>query len=147
MNTRTVTRIVRYLLGGGFTLFGLNGFLQFLPQPPAPAAAMSFGAALMATGYMFPLIKGTEIIAGLLLLSNRYVPLALALLAPVLVNIVAFHLFLAPAGLAIPFLFLAAELFLAWSYRDAYAPMLRARVEPSQALASRVSSHTASAAA
>lgn len=147
MNTRNITRIVRYLLGGGFTLFGLNGFLQFLPQPPAPAAAMSFGAALMATGYMFPLLKGTEIIAGLLLLSNRYVTLALALLAPVLVNIVAFHAFLAPAGLAIPILLLAAELFLAWSYRDAYAPMLRSRVEPSHASVPRESSHTARAAA
>jgi hypothetical protein len=147
MNTRTITRIVRYLLGGAFTLFGLNGFLQFLPQPPAPAAAMSFGGALMATGYMFPLIKGTEVIAGLLLLSNRYVTLALALLAPVLVNIVAFHLFLAPAGLPIPIVLLAAELYLAWSYRDAYAPMLRARVEPSYAQQTRAASHTASAAA
>jgi hypothetical protein len=146
MNTQTTTRIARYLLGGGFTLFGLNGFLHFLPQPPAPAAAMSFGAALMATGYMFPLIKGTEIIAGLLLLSSRYVTLALALLAPVLVNILAFHVFLAPAGLAIPIVFLA-ELFLAWSYRDAYRPMLRSRVEPSHAPVPRESSHTASAAA
>jgi hypothetical protein len=147
MNTRTITHIVRYLLGGSFTLFGLNGFLHFLPQPPAPPAAMSFGMALMATGYMFPLIKGTEVIAGLLLLGNRYVTLALALLAPVLVNIVAFHAFLAPAGLAIPIVLIAAELYLAWSYREAYAPMLRARVEPSFAPQARATSRTASAAA
>jgi hypothetical protein len=147
MNTRTSTRIARYLLGAGFTLFGLNGFLHFLPQPPAPAAAMSFGAALAATGYMFPLIKGTEVIAGLLLLSNRYVTLALALLAPVLVNIVAFHAFLAPAGLALPVVLLALELYLAWSYREAYLPMLRARVEPAIAPASRAAPRTARAAA
>jgi hypothetical protein len=147
MNTRTSARIARYLLGAAFTLFGLNGFLHFLPQPPAPAAAMSFGGALMATGYMFPLIKGTEVIAGLLLLSNRYVTLALALLAPVLVNIVAFHAFLAPAGLAIPIVLLAAELYLAWSYRDAYLPMLRARVEPATAPARRATARTAGAAA
>jgi uncharacterized membrane protein YphA (DoxX/SURF4 family) len=147
MKTRTTTLIVRYLLGAGFTLFGLNGFLHFLPQPPAPAAAMSFGAALAATGYMFPLIKGTEVIAGLLLLSDRYVTLALALLAPVLVNIVAFHAFLAPAGLAIPIVLLAAELYLAWSYRDVYVPMLRARVEPSATPARRVPARPASAAA
>jgi hypothetical protein len=145
MNTRTITRIVRYLLGGSFTLFGLNGFLHFLPQPPAPAAAMSFGAALIATGYMFPLIKGTEVIAGLLLLGNRYVTLALALLAPVLVNILAFHAFLAPAGLALPIVLLAAELYLAWSYREAYAPMLRARIEPGHAPEARATSRTASA--
>lgn len=129
MNIRTTALIARYLLGAGFTLFGLNGFLHFLPQPPAPPAAMSFAGALFATGYMFPLIKGTEVIAGLLLLSNRYVALALTLLAPVLVNIVAFHAFLAPAGLALPIVLLALELYLAWSYRDAYAPMLRAHVE------------------
>ncbi|HKP61824.1 MAG TPA: DoxX family protein [Polyangiales bacterium] len=147
MSFRNLVPIVRYLLGFGFVLFGLNGFLHFLPQPPAPAAAMSFAGALFATGYMFPLIKSIEIAAGLLLLSNRWVPLALTLLAPLLVNIVAFHLFLAPAGLAIPILFLAAELYLAWSYRDAYVPMLRARVEPKAAPAKRVAPRTASAAA
>jgi hypothetical protein len=147
MNVRNFAHIVRYLLGGGFLLFGLNGFLHFLPQPPAPAAAASFAGALFATGYMFPLIKGTEVLAGLLLVSNRWVPLALTLLAPLLVNILAFHLFLAPAGLAIPIVFLAAELYLAWSYRDAYAPMLRSRVEPRAAVSERVTPRAVRAAA
>ena len=93
--------------------------------PPA-----DFAAALFATGYMFPLIKGTEVAASLLLLSNRFVPLALAVLAPVLVNIVAFHAFLAPAGLILPFVLLGLELYLARSYKDAFAPMLHARTEP-----------------
>ena len=129
--------VARYLLGAGFFVFGLNGFLHFLPMPPIPAAAGGFLGALAATGYMFPLIKGTEVVAGALLLGNRFVPLALAMLAPVLVNIVAFHTFLAPAGLALPLVLLTAELYLAWSYRAAYAPMLRARVEaaaPSEAV-------------
>jgi uncharacterized membrane protein YphA (DoxX/SURF4 family) len=120
----------RYAQGGLFLLFGLNGFFQFLPQPPAPPAAAQFGMALFATGYMFPLIKATEVIVGLLLLSGRFVPLALALIAPILVNIVAFHAFLAPAGLALPIVLLATELYLAWSYRDAFAPMLRPVVQP-----------------
>jgi uncharacterized membrane protein YphA (DoxX/SURF4 family) len=120
----------RYAQGGIFLLFGLNGFLQFLPTPPMPEAAGNFAMALAATGYMFPLIKATEVVSGVLLLSGRFVPLALALIAPVIVNIVAFHAFLAPAGLALPAVLLATQLYLAWSYRDAFAPMLRAVVKP-----------------
>jgi len=122
--------IARVTLGLAFFVFGLNGFLHFLPQPPMSGPPAEFAGALFATGYMFPLIKGTEVIASVLLLSNRYVPLALALLAPVLVNIVAFHAFLAPAGLALPIVVLGLELYLARSYRDAFAPMLHARTEP-----------------
>lgn len=124
---RKLPTLARFVQGGLFLVFGLNGFLHFLPQPQMPAAAGAFAGALFSTGYMVPLIKGTEVAASLLLVTNRYVPLALTLLAPVLVNIVAFHAFLAPAGLAMPIVLLATELFLAWSYRSAFAPMLRAR--------------------
>ena len=122
--------IARVVLVLAFFVFGLNGFLHFLPQPPMSGPPANFAGALFATGYMFPLIKGTEVAAGLLLLSNRYVPLALAILAPVLVNIVAFHAFLAPAGLVLPLVLLSLELYLARSYRQAFAPMLHARTEP-----------------
>jgi uncharacterized membrane protein YphA (DoxX/SURF4 family) len=117
----------RILLGLIFMVFGANGFLHFLPQPPAPPAAMAFGGALAATGYMMPLIKGTEVLMGLLLLSGRLVPLALVVLAPVVVNIVGFHLFLAPAGLALPLVIVALGLYLAWNERTAYAPLFSAR--------------------
>lgn len=120
----------RVLLGLVFTVFGLNGFFNFLPQPPMPEAAGAFLGALAATGYMFPLIKGTEVVAGVLLLGNRFVPLALALLAPVVVNIVAFHAVLAPGGMALPLVVLGLELTLAWSYRDAFRSMLAARSSP-----------------
>src|SRR3954464_12231593 len=122
----------RVVLGLAFFVFGLNGFLHFLPQPPMSGPPADFAAALFATGYMFPLIKGTEAAASLLLLSNRFVPLALAVLAPVLVNIVAFHAFLAPAGLGLPIVLLALELYLARSYKSAFAPMLRARTEANE---------------
>jgi hypothetical protein len=128
MTARKLPTVARIAQGAAFFVFGLNGFLHFIPMPPPPPAAGSFFGALLATGYMFPLIKGTEISAGLLLLGNRYVPLALTLLAPILVNIVAFHAFLAPAGLALPLVLLAAELYLAWTYRAVFAPMLRAQV-------------------
>jgi hypothetical protein len=122
-----VSRIARLALGGGFLVFGLNGFLHFMPNPPHPEAAGSFLGALAATGYMFPLIKGTEVLTGALLLTGRLVPLALTLLAPVLVNILAFHLFLAPEGLGLVLTLLSLELIVAWAHRDAFAPMLAHR--------------------
>ena len=112
-----------------FTVFGLNFFLQFLPQPPPPPQAGTFLTGLVASGYLFPLLKGTEVAAGLLLLSNRYVALALTVLAPIVLNIVAFHLFLAPSGVALSITVLALELYLAWHHRAAFAPLLQAKPE------------------
>ena len=120
----------RLFLGLAFTVFGLNGFLHFLPMPPMSGEPAAFMGALAATGYMFPLIKGTEVVAGLLLLGNRLVPLALTLLAPILVNIVAFHVLLARGGVGLPLALLSAELFLAYAYRHAFAPMLAVHVAP-----------------
>jgi uncharacterized membrane protein YphA (DoxX/SURF4 family) len=116
----------RIVMGAIFFLFGLDGFLHVLPQPsgPIPSGAMAFGGALMNSGYMFPLIKGTEVLAGALLLSNRFVPLALVLIAPVVVNIFAFHAFLDPSGVGLASVILALEILLAWRYRNVYRPML-----------------------
>jgi len=117
----------RLLLGAIFTVFGLNGFLNFLPQPPHAGLAAVFLGGLGASGYFFPLLKGTEVIVGLLLLSNRFVPLALTVLAPVVVNIVAFHAFLDPSGLALPLVITALGVYLAYTERAAFAPILQAR--------------------
>jgi uncharacterized membrane protein YphA (DoxX/SURF4 family) len=128
---RTLQRVVptgaRLFLGLVFTVFGLNFFLHFMPTPPEPPKALVFAGALFGSGYLFPLLKSIEVAAGLLLLSGLFVPLALALLAPVIVNIIGFHLFLAPGGLPIPLALLAAEIYLAWTYRAAFAPMLHLR--------------------
>ena len=128
-SARHLRTAARVLLGLAFFVFGLNGFYNFIPPPsaPPPEAAMAFAGALIKTGYMFPLIKGTEVVAGALLLSNRFVPLSLTFLAPVVVNIVAFHAFLAPSGLVTPLVIVALGLALAWSHRDAFRPLLRAR--------------------
>ena len=117
----------RYGLGLIFFVFGLNGFFHFLPQPPMGAGAVSFMTALLGSVYFFPLLKATEVVAGALLLTNRFVPLALTMLAPIIVNITAFHLFVAPGNYAVVGVILAAELVLAWTHRAAFAPMLRAR--------------------
>jgi uncharacterized membrane protein YphA (DoxX/SURF4 family) len=120
----------RVLLGLAFFVFGLNGFLHFIPQPPISGPPGEFLGAMIATGYLFALVKGTEVVCGALLLSGRFVPLALTLLAPVLVNIVFFHAFLEPAVIGVPLLLVALEIFLAWSYRAVFRPMLAARVAP-----------------
>jgi uncharacterized membrane protein YphA (DoxX/SURF4 family) len=125
--TRHLPTAARLFLGLAFTVFGLNFFLHFLPTPPSPPGAASFAGALFASGYFFPLLKTTEVLAGVLLLSGRFVPLALAVLAPIVVNIVGFHLVLAPSGSPLALAVLAAELYLAWTYRAAFAPMLQAR--------------------
>ncbi|HYQ14279.1 MAG TPA: DoxX family protein [Polyangiaceae bacterium] len=128
----------RLLLGAIFTVFGLNGFLHFLPQPAPTGLAAAFVGGLGASGYMFPLLKGTEVITGLLLLSNRFVPLALTILAPIVVNIVAFHAFLAPAGIALPIVITALGVYLAYTERAVFAPILQARSsEPVPASAPR----------
>lgn len=132
MNTiaRKLPTASRILLGLVFATFGLNKLVPFLPQPPMSGAPAEFFGALFATGYMIPLLAITEVVAGLFLLSGRFVPLALALLAPVLVNILAFHLVLVHGGVGMPIVLLALELYLAWSYREAFAPMLAPRAVP-----------------
>ena len=125
--TRKLPSVARVFLGLVFSVFGLNGFLHFIPQPPMSGAPADFFGALFATGYMVPLIMGTELLAGVLLLSGRFVPLALTLLAPVIVNIVGFHTFLVHGGFGLPLVVLASEIYLAWVNRDAYAALLRAK--------------------
>ena len=132
--TRFFPAIARIFMGLMFFVFGLNGFLQFIPAPkePGPPAAMEFAGALMKTGYMMQLVAGTQLLVGVLLLINCFVPLALALIAPILVGIITFHIFLAPAPASTApgaVLFLL-ELYLAWAYRSAFRPMLAARVRP-----------------
>jgi putative oxidoreductase len=119
---KTAIVVARVLLGLIFFVFGLNGFLHFVPQPPPPPPALAFFGALGATGYMIPLLFTTQVVGGALLLLG-VVPLALVLLAPVIVNIVLFHLFLAPEGLPLAVVVAALELFLAWAHRDAFAPL------------------------
>ena len=130
--TRHFPTIARVLMGLAFFVFGLNGFLNFIPQPetPLPEGAMAFAGALMKTGYMMQLIAVTQLVVGALLLANRFVPLALVLIAPFLVNSVAFHIFLEPSGLVMAGIFAALEIYLAWAYRKAYVLLLTPRAEP-----------------
>ena len=95
---KIVTLIARLLLGLISLVFGLNGFLNFLSMGPMPTGlAGQFIGALILSHY-FWVVAALQIAGGALLLVNRYVPLALVLLGPVIVNIILYHAFLNPSG-------------------------------------------------
>lgn len=126
---KTVSRIapvaLRILFGLVFTAAGAVGLFHLGPQPEHTGAAAAFAGGLAASGYFFPLLKSIELVAGLLLLSGRLVPLTLVVLAPIVVNIAAFHFLLAPEGVPVAALLVAAEAGLAWIHRDAFVPLFR----------------------
>jgi hypothetical protein len=126
---KTMSRIapiaLRSLFGLMFTVAGAVGLFHLGPQPEHTGAAAAFAGGLAASGYFFPMLKSIELVAGLLLLSGRLVPLTLVVLAPIVVNIAAFHFLLAPEGAIVAALLVAAEAGLAWMHRDAFAPLLR----------------------
>ncbi len=95
---KIVTLIARILLGLVFLVFGLNGFLNFLNTGPAPTGlAGQFLGALILSHYYW-VVAALQIAGGALLLVNRFVPLALVLLGPIIVNILCFHVFMKPSG-------------------------------------------------
>jgi putative oxidoreductase len=120
---KVAVTIARVLLGLVFFVFGLNGFLHFMPNPPPTPAAGAFFGALFATHYMIYLIFGAQVLGGALLILGIAVPFALVILAPVVVNIVCFHMFLSPDLLVLALVVAALEAFLGWHYREAFAPL------------------------
>lgn len=142
---------MRVALGGiFFVIGGLNGLLQLAAGHPATlhgtcVECERFMQGILATGYLFPLLKTVELVAGAMLLLALWVPLALVMLAPIVINIFLYHLRLDPSGLPLAALVLALELGLAWRYRSVFAPLfvahpllpaggLRAAVSPFRAL-------------
>ena len=95
---KIIVLIARVLLGLVFVVFGLNGFLNFLSLGPMPSGlAGQFMGALFVSHYYW-VIAALQVVGGVLLLVNRFVPLALVLLGPVIVNILCYHVFLNHAG-------------------------------------------------
>jgi putative oxidoreductase len=106
--------ISRILLGLIFVVFGLNGFLHFIPTTQFPGVAGQFTEAIF-TSHFYVVVFGTQVVGGLLVLANRYVPLGLLILGPVLVNILSFHIFMAPK--AIPLALVATALWFVVFFR------------------------------
>jgi putative oxidoreductase len=110
--------IARYLLGLIFLVFGLNGFLHFIPMPPPKGAlAAQFGGAIFASHYWI-IVFSIQVLGGVLLLVNRYVVLALVLVGPVIVNIFFFHALMAPEGLPLATVVVVLWVILAVRYKQ-----------------------------
>jgi len=124
---RTMSAIARYLASLIFLVFGLNGLLHFIPLPPPAGVAGQFMGALFASHYL-TLISGLQVIAAVLLLANRFVPLALAILAPVIVNILAFHALMAPSGLPLALFVAVLWALIFVDVRTAFAPLFQPRL-------------------
>ena len=124
---KIATLICRCLLGLILLVFGLNGFLNFIPQPPPPPGwALDYLTVMGKSHYMvLPFVL--QIVAGTLLLANRFVPLALTLVGPVIVNILLFHVLMAPAGLPPGVVVTALWLVLFYRFRGAFAGIFEQR--------------------
>jgi uncharacterized membrane protein YphA (DoxX/SURF4 family) len=120
---KIVTLIARILLGLIFLVFGLNGFLNFIPAPPPTGVAGQYIGALFVSHYAV-LIFLLEVIGGVLLLVNRFVPLAIAVLGPIVVNILLFHFLMAPEGIPLALITTALWLIVFYKMRQAFAPLL-----------------------
>ncbi len=124
---KIVSIIARYLLGLMFTVFGLNGFLNFIHQPPPtnPLALQFFGAVIASHFAAF--FFAMQVVGGLLLLSGFFVPLALTLIAAELYNILAFHLTMAPASIAPALVACVLWILVFLQYRESFAGIFSAK--------------------
>lgn len=125
---RIVTIIARYLLAVIFIVFGMNHYLNFIPTgPPPPGVAGQFTGALLTSHYIY-FVAFCEVVPGLLLLINRFVPLALAVLGPVIVNIFLTIVLMTPQVLPMAIVLVILWLLAAWRVRTAFFPLLQSRV-------------------
>ncbi len=120
---RIVSMVARILLGVMFTVFGLNGFLHFIPSPAFPPGYLhDFFTALVGSGF-YIMVFGVQLICGILLLIDLYVPLAIVALAAVLVNILTFHATMNPQGFPTAILATILWFLTAWPIRAQFAPI------------------------
>jgi putative oxidoreductase len=142
---KILTHISRFLLGLIFLIFGLNGFLHFIPMPPPSGVAGQFLGSMFVTKYLL-FVFAIQLIGGVLVLINRYVPIALTILGPIVVNILLFHGLMDPAGLGLALLVTILWGVVFVSVRSAFAGIFLARVDTKTAPARRsvgISSATA----
>jgi putative oxidoreductase len=118
--------ISRYLLALTFIVFGLNGFLMFIPAKPLPGLAGQYATVLFVSHYLVPVFV-IQIVCGLLFLINRYVPLALTLIAPVIFNILLFHSLMNPSGIVPGLIVTICWFIVFYSVRSAFTGIFQAK--------------------
>jgi putative oxidoreductase len=123
---KITSTISRYLLGFIFLVFGLNGFLHFLPMPAPTGVAGQFFGALYASHYLTVLFL-LQLLPAILLLINRYVPLALALLGPIIFNILCIHVFMVPSGMPLAIVVTILWILTFLGVRPAFAGLFQQR--------------------
>jgi uncharacterized membrane protein YphA (DoxX/SURF4 family) len=121
---KKATMIFRVLLGLLYLVFGLDYFLHFIPyQPMHTGEAAALKAGLMGTGYIYPMMKTIQIVAGISLLIDRYAPFSAVVLFPISLNVLLFHTILVPSGWLMGVFLMVPNLFLGYAYRKYYAGM------------------------
>jgi putative oxidoreductase len=127
---KIATIIIRILVGFAFVVFGANVFFNFMPAPPMPdTAGTRWVTAMVETRYFF-VVGAAQVLGGLPLLINRYVPLGLAILGPVIVNILSYHLFMHREGISGAFIAAGLWLFLFYAYREYFSSLFVQRAQP-----------------
>ena len=124
---KTITVIARFLLGLIFLVFGLNGFLHFIPSPPLSGTAGQVLGALFVSHYLVPIFL-LQVISAVLLLVNRYVPLALTLVAPIIVNVLLIHTLMLPSGLPLALVVTVLWIVVFLSVRSAFTGLFQQNV-------------------
>ncbi len=120
-----MAHIARVILGLIFHIMGLNGFFHFIPMPPPTGTAGEFAYGLSKAPYLFPFMSFIQVICGVLFLSGTLIPFAMLLLFPIALNILFFHLALAPSGLGLAGLIMASIIVLAVYYWPIYEPIFK----------------------
>jgi putative oxidoreductase len=118
---RVLTLIARLLLGLMFVVFGLNGFLNFINMGPLPSGLAGQFILSLVLSHYFWVVAALQVIGGVLLIVNRYVPLALVLLGPVIVNILLYHIFLLPAGIVLALVATILWFIVFYAYRQYFS--------------------------
>lgn len=121
---KIATIIARILLGLVFTVFGSNAFIGFIKMPPMSGPAGDFIMAMANTHYLY-VVGFCQVVGGLILLIGRYVPLGLTLLGPVIVNILAYHIFMNHEGLPLAVVVAVLALFLLWRYKENFRGLVK----------------------